>query len=268
MKKTAFIIMLGLIALVSCSENQEDTRKDAKNIKYSSSLLPIDDVKNQLVVDVKNSEGEQYAENEGIFHVPQGSEYVIELRTDLNPSVLNIMAGSKEEDAYFAFIDLTMKDADDFIKQNDCPMQTYYYAGVKRGARIYADKSVAGREPGANISDLMSITVPYCCLLQLTYPDYQVYQDYSNDKNYILFSDYFKEGMALPTVDQFFVNFVESPAEQYDEITYTIEIPFECEYMRKIIFGQDYKEEYYEQGLVERNENRMLKGSVTIHFDK
>ena len=63
------------------------------------------------------------------------------------------------------------------------------------------------------------------------------------------------------------LTFTTVPKEQYDEIVFSFEIPIECEYMKQIIYGKDYPEEYYEQGLVERNENRVLRGSVTVRFE-
>ena len=60
----------------------------------------------------------------------------------------------------------------------------------------------------------------------------------------------------------------ECPPETYSEITFTIEIPIECEYFQQIIYGKDYPESYYAQGLLERNENRVLKGSVTVRLDE
>lgn len=271
MKKISFFFASIILVLTSCSENLEDTNNQVTNvqetfIKYYSCLLPAEYVKNQLIIDVRSEDDKYSNQTDGICHIAQGSKYYIRFRIDEN-STIWVTADSRENHDCLNFMDLTLAKAKEYIKQKGYPRQDYCYAGVKRGARIYADKTIAGREPGADISDLMSVDLLYKCKVQLTYPDFQIYKDYYADNNTVLFSDYFKEGTVLPRLDLYFISFVESPAEQYDEITYTIEIPFECEYMRKIICGQDYKEEYYEQGLVERNENRMLKGSVTVRFD-
>lgn len=265
MKNTGILLLLCAVVLVSCSEKQ-DVNPPYNPPRTYSNLLPAEDLKSRLLVGLSDEYLQPGCKIDSIYHAAQGDRYTIYFARDVY-SIFGVMSGSKEADALRNFLNITMTDANAYLMPKNYTIQYYYYARVKLGARIYADKIIAGRKPGADLSDLMYFSLPFNCKVQLTYPDYQLLNDYYGHASHVSFSDYFKEGTALPAIDLASVSFIETPAEQYDEITYTIEIPFECEYMQQIIFGKDYEEKYYEQGLVERNENRMLKGSVTVRFD-
>ncbi|MBR3022177.1 MAG: hypothetical protein IKH59_07425 [Bacteroidaceae bacterium] len=167
-------------------------------------------------------------------------------------------------------------EIDAFLEENpqieNPDIDCFFYAGVREGARIYADKMLFGREPGSDLGDLM-VMQPLGEGLRIaaTYPDFHVVTYYRAEVNPVTFSEFYSEGRALVAKlrwgDALYVSFINLPPENYDEVTFTIEIPIVCEYLQQIINGEDYPESYYEQGLVERNENRVLRGSVKVRFD-
>ena len=152
-------------------------------------------------------------------------------------------------------------------KEKPTDIQEYVYAGIKDECSITADKMLFGIEPGGNLGKHFKVRLYGNQKISVLYPGFEVVRNYYNDPTEVLFSDYFLKGTAL-SFCPFIFYFTKAPEEQYDEITFTIEIPIECEYMHQIIYGEDYPESYYEQGLVERNENRVLRGSVKVKFNK
>ena len=140
------------------------------------------------------------------------------------------------------------------------------YAGIKEGARIFANKTLFGNNAGTSLNEYFLVK-PYLAY-SVTFPDYYVKEShFSEGKDYRCgFSEFHAKGNALTFCN--FLTLKECPSETYSEITFTIEIPIECEYMQQVIYGEDYPESYYEQGFVERNENRVLRGSVKVKFNK
>ena len=81
----------------------------------------------------------------------------------------------------------------------------------------------------------------------------------------------FQAGTALFSYisDGFVFSFKDIPEERYKAITFSIEIPIEGEYFQLLFNGEDYPESYYTyEKRVLPNENRVLRGSVTVRFEE
>ena len=205
--------------------------------------------------------------NDSIWHVEKGCPYNIVFICQGNNDPFGVDYGSDEQKHFDEILSKLNMDVKAYIDENNYDIfPEFYYAGVKDGVSFSADKELFGRKAGSNLADLIILDIPPSSKIAVTYPDYHVCKDYNADSTPITFSDYFKSGTALSLSYNFYASFAQQPTEEYDEITFTLEIPIECEYMQQIIYGEDYPESYYEQGFVERNENRVLRGSVKIKF--
>lgn len=135
----------------------------------------------------------------------------------------------------------------------------YYYAGIADGARIYADKVLWGREPGEDLGDMFAIPF-YNTDVIVTYPEFYILYG-REDKHPDTFRDFFSESTALCTPVITVLTFAEIPPEEFDTVTFTVEIPIDVEYY------EDYSPEMYEQHPTLKPEGRrLLKGSVTLKF--
>jgi len=210
-----------------------------------------------------------FTPEDDIWHISKGARYEITIQGQLGAAPFSVNHGSEEQKRFSRMLDGLGKEVNNYTEQRGYASQSYYYAGIREAGRIYADCVFFGREAGANLADVMVVDFPQTDKVSVSYPDFQVYKDYNKEASPTTFAEYFKSGTALPFLnyEEFRVFFGQMPPEVYDEVTFTIEIPIECEYMQQIIYGKDYPEEYYEQGLVERNENRVLRGSVTVRFE-
>lgn len=148
----------------------------------------------------------------------------------------------------------------------------YTYAGIRERARIYADVPLFGREAGELLNDKFAVT-SYSSLtwIGVSYPDFDILANGYEEELPTDFDEVFQAGTALFSYisDGFVFSFKKCPEEQHQTITFTIEIPIEGEYFQLMFNGKDYPETYYtsEQRVI-RNENRVLRGSVTVRFDK
>jgi len=203
--------------------------------------------------------------------IKKGSQYWIRFSSHYSNHPFQMEGVSEERRKYERFMTEIGTHLNSYLEKHPAArFEDYYYAGVKGEARIFADKKLFHREAGSNLSDLLLLCLPRGSKIAATYPDFRFVLFYDTETTPVTFANYFRDGLALALPPAWFAlraTFAEQPPEAYDEITYTIEIPIECEYMQQIIYGKDYPEEYYEQGLVERNENRVLRGSVTVRFE-
>ena len=171
---------------------------------------------------------------------------------------------SKAIQAYWNFMQTKRINVE---KEKPIDVQKYIYAGIKDECSITADKKLFGIESGGNLGEHFKIRLYGNQKISVLYPSFDVVRNYYDDSTEVSFSNYFLKGTAM-SFCPFFFYFSEAPEERYSEITFTIKIPIECVYLQQIINGEDYPESYYEQGLVERNENRVLHGSVTVRFEE
>jgi len=147
----------------------------------------------------------------------------------------------------------------------------YTYAGIRERACIYADVPLFGREAGEPLNDKFAVT-SYSQLtwIRVSYPEFNILANGYEEELPTDFDEVYKVGTAIFSYinDGFVFSFQEYPEEIYDEITFTIEIPIEGEYFQIMFNGEDYPESYYTyEHRVLRNENRVLKGSVTVKFE-
>ena len=203
-------------------------------------------------------------------HTPRSWEdIIISYGAVLHKTVFVVDVPSTENDKYRAFIANKGKHVVsliDSLEMQEWGYPNYIYAGIVEGAQIYADRPLFGRETGASLNEFFSVQPN--SYFRVTYPDYLVaeYRSPVEGRYRCSFDSFHAKGTALTFCNLLMLD--KRPSEQYEEITFTIEIPIECEYMQQIVYGEDYPESYYEQGLVERNENRVLRGSVTVRFDE
>ena len=149
-----------------------------------------------------------------------------------------------------------------------CDINYHYrhftYAGIAEGATIYADRVLWGREAGEDLSDMFLIPRYFNHNpIIASYPDFSVLYT-PEDKFPATFRDFTSKRVALNGIGQILVDlsFVEIPPEDFDTVTFTVEIPVDVEYFF------DYAPEIYEQCPNLKPEGRrLLKGSRTVKFD-
>ena len=206
---------------------------------------------------------------DSLWHIKKddGRFFIVFTRTG-NREPFGVEHGSEEQKRYEEIMSELSEGIKNYLEQKQYEIRPeFFFAGIKDGARITADKKLFGRDTGSDLGDMFVLDIPPSSKIGVTYPDFRVFKDYNENSSSITFSDFFLSGTALSFSYVFYAYYAEQPSEEYNEVTFTIEIPIECEYMQQIIYGKDYPEEYYEQGLVERNENRVLRGSVTVRFE-
>ena len=203
-------------------------------------------------------------EGDSVFHVPNYDNFYLAISLQLTKNGHRFYVEGEKTRAYWDFL----QEKRGYVeKEKPKNVQKYVYAGIKQGASLTADKILFGIEPGGNLGEYMKVDLSDEQKIRVNYPDFDVVQNYYGFHNEVLFSNYFKEETALSLIP-YMLFFTTAPKECYDEITFSIEIPIKCDYFQKIISGIDYPEEYYEKGLVDRNENRVLRGSVTVKFEE
>ena len=138
---------------------------------------------------------------------------------------------------------------------------TFVYAGIAEGAKIYADRVLWGREPGEDLGDMFVIPFDRADnRLIVTYPEFHMLYGW-DDKHPETFRELTSNRIALnnPTIAT--ITFAEIPPEEFDTVTFTVEIPVDVEYY------EDYSPEMYELHPTLKPEGRrLLKGSVTVEF--
>ena len=281
MKKNLIFAVCVCLCFAGCQINEESSvgvLLKSCNIRFAESLT------NKLYVGVSTLGRNEEAVSDStlwqkatawssmpmdsIWHIEKDSWYSIVFICQSNSDPFGVDYGSDEQKRFDDRISELSKEVQNYAEQKQYNIiPVFYYAGVKEGARIIADKELFGRKAGSNLADLITLDIPNSSKIAVTYPDFHICKDYNIEASPITFSDFFSKGRALSLSYEFYATFAQLPPEDYEDVTFTIEIPIECEYMQQIIFGEDYPESYYEEGLVERNENRVLRGTVTIKFD-
>ncbi len=146
----------------------------------------------------------------------------------------------------------------------DYSHRNFTYAGIAEGTRIYADRVLWGREAGEDLSDMFLIPRYFNHNpIIASYPEFSVLYT-PEDKFPATFRDFTSKRIALNGIGQILVDlsFVEIPPEDFDTVTFTVEIPVDIEYFF------DYAPEIYEQHPMLKPEGRrLLKGSTTVKFD-
>ena len=147
----------------------------------------------------------------------------------------------------------------------------YFYAGVKQGARIYADKEVFGRPAGTNLGEFFDYAsyfgnpsyrgMHYATVALAHYPDGKVMSVYRDLDSPLTFNDIFQEDAMLERYS--FLKLNVPADESIDGATLTVEIPVEGELFLKAVYGLDY-DPWSDPSLYERSHT--LKGSIKIHL--
>lgn len=272
-RKTYLSLFAAAVCLVfaNCQKPSSGVQEVLTPVWGPLGIAPAEDIMNKIDVNLYVPDEKRMIVESG-QSIKKGSQYWIRFSSHYSSLPFEMEGFSEERKKYEHFMMEIGTHIISYLEKHPlASFDGYYYAEVKGEARIFADKELFHRDAGSNLSDLMLLYLPHGSKIAATYPDFRFVQFYDTETTPVTFADYFRDGFALALPPAWFAlraTFVEQPSEEYDEITFTIEIPIECEYMQQIIFGEDYPESYYEEGLVERNENRVLKGSVTIKFDE
>lgn len=274
MKKTRkLILVLSTFSLIGCMQGSIDsfTREGSDSedsIRLNSE--PLNEFQLTGAEAISDKLSVSCIGSDGLPANPKSwSELILGYGANDSGVSFSVNNPSTENDRYRAFVSDIGKHVVslmDSLGVQNMGYPNFIYAGIAEGAQIYADKVLFGRKAGSSLNDFF--VVKPSLLFCMTYPEYMVEEyHFSEGWDYrCSFGEYHSVGRALTFGNQ--LSLGEIPSDEYDEVTFTIEIPIECEYMQQIIYGKDYPEEYYEQGLVERNENRVLRGSVTVRFEE
>jgi len=242
-------------------------------------LFPFEDISNELsIVSPSWESDEEEAKKE--VNQPDYPVTYEDMRFSVSTTryhdVFGITVPSEEYTRYNQFMKEKCQQIDTYInkryEEDGVGIgAAYTYAGIREGARIYADVPLFGREEGASLNDKF-IVKPYSnatCIIA-SYPDFNILYNGYEEKLPTDFDEVFKEGTAIFSYTNrgFVFSFKEIPEERYDAIRFTIEIPVEGEYFQLIFYGCDYPDSYYNTGRALRNNDRVLKGSFTMHFEQ
>ena len=139
----------------------------------------------------------------------------------------------------------------------------FVYAGIAEGAKIYADRVLWGRKPGEDLADMFILPrFSNGNRLIVTYPEFHILYGW-DDKHPETFRELTSNRIALSNPCVATVTFAEIPPEEFDTVTFTVEIPVDVEYY------EDYSPEMYELHPTLKPEGRrLLKGSCTVNFIK
>lgn len=187
-----------------------------------------------------------------------------------------ITANTEECRAFLNFQKERLHEVDSIVKMEqekgiDAWATNYIFAGTLEGAYICADKKLFGREAGEPLNDKFSVTSQSkSTWIRVSYPDFHVLANGYEEELPTEFDEVFKAGTALyPSFDSNYslvLSLNETPAEQYEQIGFTLSIPIEGEYFETKFNHKDYEEHLYQSGHVVPNEGRVLKGSVMVKF--
>lgn len=151
----------------------------------------------------------------------------------------------------------------------------YIYAGIEKGARIYADRELFGCPAGTNLGAYFEYSSyrgrPYYqgklypTVAQIRYPDGKPLAVYRDLETPYTFNDIFQEG-AMPG-QNFYMRLNVPTDERMEGAILSVEIPLEGELLKKAAFGHDY---LYRREDVKSHydRHRMLKGSIQIQLPK
>lgn len=243
-------------------------------------ITALEDISDELTViwptwdsSAKEFEMEREAEKEVVRY----EEMMFRVVATHYHDAFGIVSGSKEWAEYLWFQDNKCKQINDYIEARYLSglvwhSPRYTYAGVREGAQIYANVPLFGRKAREPLNDKFAVT-SYSPLtwIRVSYPDFNIISNGYEEDLPTDFDEVFQAGTALFSYisDGFVFSFKEIPEERYKAITFSIEIPIEGEYFQLLFNGEDYPESYYTyEKRVLPNENRVLRGSVTVRFEE
>lgn len=277
MRKSKLIIVLAAMAsLCSCSSSYSDDDLDygddldfGKDLDYIY-LRPVenltDSIKIKQVVDSVSDElflDMLMMDDNSTFGVP--SSFIRDGKEVYAMDVLRNFQDSIGKE----ILPLLRADKQEGIRTED--YLEYFYAGVKQGARIYADREVFGRPAGTNLGEFFDYAsyfgrpsyrgMLYATVALAHYPDGKVLAVYRDLDSPLTFNDIFREDAMLERNS--FLKLNVPADESMDGATLTVEIPVEGELFLKAVFGLDY-DPWSDPSLYERSHT--LKGSIKIHL--
>lgn len=271
MKKLHLIVALLVVSASSLFISCDDDELKKEEALYVVNIHPCEEFSNQLYLFVKDGTGktEQPAsytydpQSDTTFHISSWNESTqLGISTVWTGALFYVDAGETSQ-VLDSFLEEKTKNfkSIDYLGTID-----YIYAGIRDGATITADKPLFGQQSGSDLSDYFTVCVQHSQVFAATYPDFHITHDYRKESLSVPFSEFFSKGTTLSYVP-YYLKFNALPEESYDELRFTVTLPIECEYFQQLIHGRNYAAKYYEQGLVVPNENRVLRGSITICFD-
>lgn len=276
MKKNYLAALIIALPLLSCSP-QGEMEPDDFNLQIDESRCVIklaENYTNALRISVYNTSDSIFLEGNSIvdtFAVKTIKDMLITFHPQLAstsckgypfftiPDENNKM---KEWESWLMYKEQKVVEAFE-LSEGDLGAQQYVYAGVKAGAEIVADKVLFGRAPGEDLGDMFFLLYKQDGMNRFiaSYPDFEVVGDILKVDAPITFKEAFSKGMAIPK-SYTYLSLSEQPTEKYEEITFTIHIPFETEYW------EEYDEVSYTHDGVLPNENRHFTGTMTVKFSE
>lgn len=277
---------LALVA-TSCSEDSSLSSKKSFSFHEDGDSIsnyyanPCEDYSNRLVpfaVDITKDYGNVVAgKGDSLNQAPFSVSSVANLRLVVYTSrypyeFLQASRATEEDEIEYQAIQERWRTfyqdrfSDDFAYiERPRITQEFIYAGLKDALCVSADKELFGLAPGANLLGHLMLTLQPEQQVSANYPDCSIRKDYRKESDTVRADEYFTKNMLLSS-SPYWLSFMDEPVEQYDELTFTFTMPIVTEYFGPILFGKDYPEEWYEQGLLERSDNRVLEGSVMVKF--
>lgn len=145
----------------------------------------------------------------------------------------------------------------------------FSYCSIDMPLSIKANKQLFGRNPGTELNDKFIVTASYPGF-RVLYPSFSLL-DVSNYNQ--TSKDYFLPGTALCQSwfdDGFYeITFEELPAEEYDKITFWLELPVTAynvyDYFRLHPEELSTMPYFTDESFIS---HRLIRGSITIYFDK
>lgn len=259
------IVIIMVSSLLSSCIDDEPRMQESQAIN----IYPPEEFSNQLYIWFNEGTGKEKQPTFNTNDLEKDTLTFVSSWDNLSMFVSTIWNGA------FFFVDATSNapKLEDFMEDKAKHFETvgydgsfdYIYAGIQEGAAITADKTLFGQEAGSNLGSYFDVVIQDNQVFSATYPDFYVIHDYRSGERIVSFTEFFSKDIAL-SYAPYHLCLKTVPEERYSEIVLTVSIPIECDYMQQLINGSDYDEKYYEQGYIERNENRVLKGSVTVRF--
>lgn len=169
-----------------------------------------------------------------------------------------IAIGKLEKEYYWSKSAFILEDMKDFLKHESVAWPDLFTAYTNGEVTITCDKVLYGEEPGTNLHEHFLVTSASACLPV----------GIENPKLLYAFGDEIPTDMSKFFVDEswlqpeYYLEFADSPSEQYEELTLCLSIPMVVENCRNYIAAQ-----YKGLELPAKYTEKEFKAECLIKFD-
>lgn len=262
MKRILLILTICLPVLTGCTKNNHDGSDGVPYFGWA--LRTAEGLSERLGVGISPLHLDPEKGRTSDFQ-PTKENFLLDIYVtfDVNAWEPSYDSGSKEEKAFREWGHALCENGVANECRDTCKHLTphaFVYAGIAEGAKIYADRVLWGRESGEDLGDMFEMYYKVGNRMVVTYPEFHLLYGW-DDKHPETFRELTSNRIALANPCIASVTFAEIPPEEFDTVTFTVEIPVDVEYY------EDYSPEMYEQHPTLKPEGRrLLKGSVTVEF--